>query len=95
MTASESDVCDCDKMDSAKDAYKQCEAGPINHLLRNEHQFCKLPSCLGKPWHEWGCCSLDSTALNDYEVLTEKDEVSRSSNAHVQTFKQTLLLCIS
>ena len=30
----------CDKMDSAEDAYKQCEAGPSNRHLRKE-QFCE------------------------------------------------------
>ena len=63
-------------MDSAKDVHKQCEAGPSNCLLRNKHQFCELPSCLGTPWHKWGCCSLHLTDLNDYEALTEKDEHS-------------------
>lgn len=60
-------------MDSAEDAYKQCEAGPSNRLLRNEHQFCENPFCLGTFWHEWGCCSVDSTVIDSLlsEALSE------------------------
>ena len=65
-------------MDSAEDAYKQCEAGPSNRLLCNERQtdqFCERPFCLGILWHEWGCCStLDS--LLESEVLTSTSEDS-------------------
>lgn len=66
-------------MDSSEDAYKQCEAGPSNRLLRNEHEFCEKPFCLGKLWHEWGCCTLDSTVLDSLlgsESLTVQDEDS-------------------
>ena len=51
----------------------KCEAGPSNRLLRNEHQFCENPFCLGRFWHEWGCCSVDSTVIDSLlsEALSE------------------------
>ena len=65
-------------MDSAEDAYRQSEVGPSSRLLRNEQEFCERPFCLGTLWHEWACCSLDSTVLDslDTEPLAMKDEDS-------------------
>ena len=46
-------------MDSYKDAAKQLSS--YSHLSRRTEDFCENNSCLGKVWHDWGCCSTGST----------------------------------
>ena len=46
-------------MDSYEDAAKQLSS--YSHLSRQTEDFCENPSCLGKVWHDWGCCSTGST----------------------------------
>ena len=53
-----------DTMDSTDDATKQLYSFP--------EYFCDKPYCLGKEWHEWGCCS--STELEDTSFLFDVNE---------------------
>ena len=96
MTARKSQVTVNDKMDSAEDAYKQCEAGPSNRILSNEHQFCEQPFCLGTLWHEWGCCSLDcelSSEPSRYAFPKMDEEIKRAREESVPKTTRTDTTC--
>lgn len=51
-------------MDSTKDSAKQL------YLSRQDDDFCDNPSCLGKVWHDWGCCSSASVLSSSTSMST-------------------------
>ena len=55
-------------MDSYEDATKQLSS--YSHLSRQTEDFCENPSCLGKVWHDWGCCSTGSTTSTSATIAS-------------------------